>query len=87
MIRINFLTIKSTNIVAITNFILFITNALVQCDLTHQFNVNNNFQSVPTTVKTFENDTVLLPCNHNCKYERFVLLNCKLCILNQNNLI
>lgn len=68
MIRINFGTIKPTNIVALTNFILFITNALVQCDLTHQFNVNNNFQSVPTTVKTFENDTVLLPCNHNCKY-------------------
>lgn len=69
MIRINFLTIKLTNVLVSTNLILFLINALVQCDLTHQFNVNNNFQSVPTTVKTFENDTVLLPCNHNCKYE------------------
>lgn len=68
MIRINFYKIKTPT--AITNLILFITNALVvQCDLTHQLNINNNFQSVPTTVKTFENDTVLLPCNHVCKYD------------------
>lgn len=54
------------NILATTNFILFLTNALIQCNSS---NVNNNFQSVPTTVKTFENDTVLLPCYHNCKYD------------------
>lgn len=32
--------------------------------------VNNNFQSVPTTVKTFANDTVMLPCNHKSECRR-----------------
>lgn len=27
--------------------------------------VNNNFASVPTTVKTRANDTIMLPCRHN----------------------
>ncbi|CAD7087963.1 unnamed protein product [Hermetia illucens] len=27
--------------------------------------VNKNFKSAPTTIKTYENDTVLLPCNYN----------------------
>lgn len=29
---------------------------------------NRDFFSVPTTVKTFENDTVLLPCGYKCKF-------------------
>lgn len=30
-------------------------------------NVNQNFKSVPTTVKTFAGDTVHLPCRHRCE--------------------
>lgn len=45
-----------------TILMLFLTLSSVLCD------INNNFNSVPTTVKTFENDTVLLPCYHNSKY-------------------
>lgn len=33
----------------------------------------SNFHSVPTTVKAYENDTVVLPCTHNCKLQIFVL--------------
>lgn len=29
---------------------------------------NNNFASVPTTIKTYPNDTVLLPCHHSCEF-------------------
>ena len=28
---------------------------------------SRDFYSVPTTVKTYENDTVLLPCGYMCK--------------------
>lgn len=28
---------------------------------------SRDFYSVPTTVKTYENDTVLLPCGYKCK--------------------
>lgn len=33
-----------------------------------------NFSSVPTTVKTYENDTVLLPCYSVCKYLKCLVL-------------
>lgn len=39
---------------------------LIKCD--NYFTSNSeNFESVPTTVKTYENDTVLLPCYSVCE--------------------
>ncbi|XP_055372548.1 protein amalgam [Condylostylus longicornis] len=39
----------------------------IRADLNYNHNENNNtiFESVPTTVKTYENDTVMLPCTVN----------------------
>lgn len=47
---------------------------VIKCDSYFTSN-SENFESVPTTVKTYENDTVLLPCysvgefySHVCSY-------------------
>lgn len=54
-------TIKIIVMLNILIAIIFIST--IECEI----NANNNFDSVPTTVKTFENDTVLLPCYYHCK--------------------
>lgn len=35
---------------------------LTQCSADYFTSNPDNFESVPTTIKTYENDTVLLPC-------------------------
>lgn len=52
-------------------FILLLKSKV--CDVSGM-SVNRNFKSVPTTVRTFENDTILLPCYHNCEYIFFLFL-------------
>lgn len=61
-------------------FLLILTNCLV-LNLAQDINIAQNeelytrdFYSVPTTVKTYENDTVLLPCDYKCKcFEKKVI--------------
>lgn len=51
-----------------TSIFIIIVLSLLSCDLT-SCSRNSNFYSVPTTVKAYENDTVVLPCEYNCKFK------------------
>lgn len=60
-----------------TNVLLVVNLCFMLCVLaTERTLMQNNdeelysrdFYSVPTTVKTYENDTVLLPCGYKCKF-------------------
>lgn len=53
-------TVHNTYVVVVLIWIYYVVG--IQTD--NYFTSNSeNFESVPTTVKTFENDTVLLPCS------------------------
>jgi hypothetical protein len=62
-------TTSSMNLSTKLCTILILINIInVKCD------VDYKFKSVPTTIKTFENDSVLLPCNHESKFNKKLLL-------------
>lgn len=54
--------------VLVTAVILWFGSVLGELNFNDVSRINRNFKSVPTTIKTFENDTVLLPCYHNTPY-------------------
>lgn len=52
----------------IVGLICVLNNAQSALNFNNDRDSNKSFKSVPTTVKTAENDTVLLPCHHNSKF-------------------
>ncbi|XP_055920002.1 hemicentin-2 [Eupeodes corollae] len=52
----------------IVGLICVLNNAQSALNFNNDRDSNKSFKSVPTTVKTAENDTVLLPCHHNTPF-------------------
>lgn len=59
-------------IILLNNNINNTNNTICNCSV-HYIN-NTYFKSVPTIIKTFENDSVLLPCNTNSKFFFFKIV-------------
>lgn len=57
------------NVSSSTTIFIIIILSLLSCDLI-SCSRNSNFYSVPTTVKAYENDTVVLPCEYHCKWSK-----------------